>query len=124
MGKERVQRVAGEIKKHIGIIVQEYVKDPRIGFATITKVDLSRDCRFAKIYFSVLGTKKQLRDTQVGLSRSRGYIRRQLGQRMKIRFVPEIIFLIDENIEYSIHLSELFAKIQNKDGNNECEKSN
>lgn len=122
MGQERVQRVAEEIKKHIGIIIQEHLKDPRVGFVTVTKVDLSRDCRFAKIYFSVLGEPKQVRDTQTGLSRSRGYIRRQLGQRMKLRFVPEIVFAMDENIKYSIHLSELFTKI--KDESNERAKGN
>lgn len=124
MGQERVQRVAEEIKKEIGNIVHDELKDPRIGFVTITKVDLSRDCRFAKVYFSLLGNKKQLRDTQVGLARSTGFTRKLLGQRLKLRYTPEIIFKLDKSVEYSIHISEVLEKIKHKDKSNERTKGN
>ena len=124
MGQERVQRVAEEIKKEIGRIIHGELNDPRIGFVTITKVDLSRDCRFAKIYFSLLGSKKQLRDTQVGLARSKGFIRKLLAQRVKLRYTPEIVFKLDEGIEYSIHISEVLEKLKEKDESNERNKSN
>lgn len=124
MGQERVQRVAGEIKKEIGEILRDEVKDPRIGFATITRVDLSRDCRFAKVYFSLLGTKKQLRDTQVGLERSRGFIRKLLAQRMKLRYTPEIVFKLDEGVAYSVHISEVMERIKRESQSDERRKSN
>ena len=124
MGQERVQRVAEEIKKEIGRIVHDQLSDPRIGFVTITKVDLSRDCRFAKVYFSLLGSKKQLRDTQVGLARSKGFIRKLLAQRVKLRYTPEIVFKLDEGIEYSIHISEVIEKLKEKDESNERNKGN
>ena len=124
MGQERVQRVAEEIKKEIGRIVHDQLNDPRIGFVTITKVDLSRDCRFAKVYFSLLGSKKQLRDTQVGLARSKGFIRKLLAQRVKLRYTPEIVFKLDEGIEYSIHISEVIEKLKEKDESNERNKGN
>ena len=124
MGQERVQRVAEEIKKEIGTIIHGELNDPRIGFVTITKVDLSRDCRFAKVYFSLLGSKKQLRDTQVGLARSKGFIRKLLAQRVKLRYTPEIVFKLDEGIEYSIHISQVLEKLKEKDESNECKKGN
>ena len=124
MGQERVQRVAEEIKKEIGRIIHDELNDPRIGFVTITKVDLSRDCRFAKVYFSLLGSKKQLRDTQVGLARSKGFIRKLLAQRVKLRYTPEIVFKLDEGIEYSIHISEVLEKLKEKDKSNERNKGN
>lgn len=124
MGQQRLQRVAGEIKKEIGEILRDEVKDPRIGFATITRVDLSRDCRFAKVYFSLLGTKKQLRDTQVGLERSRGFIRKLLAQRMKLRYTPEIVFKLDEGVAYSVHISEVMEKIKRENQSDERRKSN
>ena len=124
MGQERVQRVAEEIKKEIGRIIHGELNDPRIGFVTITKVDLSRDCRFAKVYFSLLGSKKQLRDTQVGLARSKGFIRKLLAQRVKLRYTPEIVFKLDEGIEYSIHISEVLEKLKEKDESNERNKGN
>ena len=122
MGQVRLRRVAGEIQKEIGSIVQDELKDPRIGFVTITKVRISPDLRIAKIYFSHLGTKKQLQKTQEGLKRSSGYVRRLLGQRIKLRYTPEIIFVLDENIAYSIHISSLLERIRNKD--NERAKNN
>lgn len=124
MGQERVQRVAEEIKKEIGTIIHDELNDPRIGFVTITKVDLSRDCRFAKVYFSLLGSKKQLRDTQVGLARSKGFIRKLLAQRVKLRYTPEIVFKLDEGIEYSIHISQVMERLKEKDESNERNKGN
>ncbi len=124
MSQARVQRVAEEIKRDVGRIVHGELNDPRIGFVTITKVDLSRDLRFAKIYFSLLGTEKQLRDTRIGLSKATGFIRKLLGQRIKLRYLPEIIFKLDEGVEYSIHISEVLEKIKDKNNSNERNSDN
>lgn len=124
MSTARIERVAAEIKKKIGQILQEELNDPRVGFVTITKVDLSRDLHLAKVYFSHLGPKKELRDTQVGLERSAGFIRKLLGQRLKIRYTPEIVFKLDRNIEYSVHIAEVLEKIKDKDKDNGQTKGN
>lgn len=124
MGEARVQRVAEEIKKEVGTIIHDELNDPRIGFLTVTKVDLSRDCRVAKIYFSLLGSQKQLRDTQVGLARSKGFIRKLLGQRVKLRYTPEIVFKLDEGIKYSIRISQVLEGLKEKDKSNERNKGN
>ncbi len=121
MSEARAQRVAEEIKKEIGKIIHDEVNDPRIGFVTITKVDLSRDLRFAKVYFSLLGTKKQLRDTEVGLARSTGFIRKLLGQNLRLRYTPQLVFKLDKGAEYSIHISEVLNKIKDKGEFNERE---
>lgn len=122
MAQARLKRIAEKIKREIGEIIHDELKDPRIGFVTITKVDLSRDLRFAKIYFSLFGTEKQLRDTQIGLARSRGYIRKLLGQRMKLRYTPEIVFRLDESVEYSMHISEILEKIKKESKTDERTK--
>lgn len=119
MSQARIQRVAEEIRKVIGGIIHNELRDPRIGFVTITKVDLSADLRLAKISFSILGTEKQIRDTQVGLTRSCGFIRKLLGQKMRLRYIPELTFKLDKSIEYSIHISEILRKIAKKDKSNE-----
>lgn len=121
---QRVQRVAEEIKQEIGKIIHDELKDPRIGFVTITKVDLSPDLRYASVYFSVLGTKKESRDTQVGLARSAGFVRKLLGRRMKLRYTPQVTFRLDESAEYSIRISKVLEKIKNKDKSNERESGN
>jgi len=78
----------------------------------------------ARVYFSVLGTEKQKRDTQVGLSRSAGFIRKLVGQRVKLRYTPQILFKADESAEYSIRISEVLEQIKEKDKINERKKGN
>lgn len=115
MGQERINRVAEEIKKEVGRIIHDELKDPRIGFVTLTEVKLSRDLHLAKVYFSLLGTEKQLRDTQIALARSAGFIRKLLGKRMRLHYTPEVVFKLDQGIEYSIHISEVIDQLKKKE---------
>ncbi|MFC1699131.1 30S ribosome-binding factor RbfA [Candidatus Omnitrophota bacterium] len=119
MSSARLERVAEQIKKEISVILQEELNDPRIGFVTLTKVELTPDLRQAKVYFSHLGSEKELKDTQVGLKRSAGFIRRLIGQRIRIRYTPEIIFKLDQNIEHGIQISEILDKIKEQDKQDE-----
>ncbi|NQS99960.1 MAG: 30S ribosome-binding factor RbfA [Candidatus Omnitrophica bacterium] len=122
MGIARMERIGEQMKQEIGRILLEELQDPRIGFVTITKVEVTRDLRQAKVYFSYLGPKNKLRNTQVGLERSAGFIRKLLAQRVKIRYTPELMFKLDQGSEYSIHISEVLEKIKEKD--NEQSKDN
>lgn len=114
MSQARMQRVAEQIKKVIGRIIHDDLGDPRIGFITVTKVEVSRDLRVAKIFYSHLGDEKQLRDTRVGLKRSRGFIRKLLGEKVKLRYTPELVFKLDEGVEHSIHISEILRDLKQK----------
>ena len=98
------------------------IKDPRIGFVTITKVTVSEDFRFAKVYFSVAGTLEERERSRKGLDSAKGYIRKELGRRIRLRYTPEIMFQFDPSIEYAIHMEELIQSIHLKkgaDGNEE-----
>lgn len=119
-----MQRINEQLKKEVGLIIQDELNDPRVGFVTITKVDTTADLHQARVYYSVLGTDKQKRDTRVGLSRSAGFIRKLIGQRVKLRYTPQILFKPDESAEYSIRISEVLDKIKEKDKTNERKKSN
>ena len=121
---QRIQRVAEEIKKQISAIIRDELNDPRIGFVTITKVEVARDLQQAKVYFSFFGSQKEQRDTQIGLDRSRGFIRKLLGQRIRIRYIPEIIFKLDQGTEHSIHIDQILDKIKKKRKADERKKSN
>lgn len=121
---QRIERVAGEIKEEIGKIIHDELKDPRIGFVTITKVDLSRDLRHAVVYYSLLGEQKEVAATRAGLNNCRGFVRKLLGQRMKLRYIPEIVFKLDKGIEYSIHISKVLEKIKDKDESDKRQKGN
>ncbi len=118
----RAEKVAEEIKRETSRILQQEVRDPRLGFTTITKVELTPDLRFARIFFSVYGDQKQWSDTQDALSHASGFIRHKLGEYLNLRFVPEILFQADHSSEYSIIIEQQLQEIK-KDAPSEKRKN-
>lgn len=110
----RVEKVANAIKKEISGIIHDELSDPRLGFITIMRVELTKDLRLAKVYFSVMGSDSQKENAKEGIESASGFIRRLIGQRIKLRFTPEIIFKLDNSIEYSIDIAEKIEKIKNE----------
>lgn len=108
----RAERVAQALKKEVGSIIHDELKDPRIGFVTVTRVELTQDLQYAKIFFSVLGTEKEQLDSKQALESAVGFIKRQIGRRIKLRLVPEIRFIQDKSGEYSIHIQQELDKIK------------
>ncbi|MBL7151568.1 MAG: 30S ribosome-binding factor RbfA [Candidatus Omnitrophica bacterium] len=111
----RSDKVAQVIKREVSIIIHEELKDPRLGFVTITRVDLTPDLRFAKIFFSVLGREEEHKKTKKALASALGFIRRLIAQRINLRFAPEIMFQEDRSAEYSVRIQELLDEIKQKD---------
>jgi len=112
MEGKRSDKVADLIQKEISQMLVKSIKDPRIGFVTITKVSVSEDCRFAKVYFSVAGTPAERERSMKGLESAKGFVRKELGRRIRLRYTPEILFQFDPSIEYAIHMGELIQSIQ------------
>lgn len=117
---KRSSRVADVIQKEISQMLLESIKDPRIGFVTITRVEVSDDCRIAKIYFSVAGTVTDRESSIKGLESAKGFVRKELAKRIHMKYIPEIMFKFDPSIEYSIHISEVIqqTKRERKDDEN------
>lgn len=115
MPSERIQRVAEAIKQEVARILQEEIKDPRVGFVTVTKVDLTADLQLATVYFSTLNEGASFRDTELGLKSAAGYVRRLLGERLQLRLTPEIRFRGDPSIAESIRMSKLLDNLKEKD---------
>lgn len=113
----RPERVASEMREHISRIISEEIKDPRIGFITVTKVEVTPDLRSAKILFSSLGGNEEKEGALEGLNSASGYIRKLLGERMRFKFIPELLFRLDESAEYVIHLNKIFDKIHKEKEN-------
>ncbi|EGL19574.1 MULTISPECIES: 30S ribosome-binding factor RbfA [Paenibacillus] len=107
MARVRVGRVGEQVKKEISQILQSEIKDPRIGFLTVTGVDVTNDLSQAKVYLSVLGTDEQKEGTLKALSSASGYIRSELGKRIRLRKVPELIFKFDTSIDYGSRIESL-----------------
>jgi ribosome-binding factor A len=124
MEGKRSERVADLIQKEISQMLVKSIKDPRIGFVTITKVSVSEDCRFAKVYFSVVGTLAERERSMKGLDSAKGFVRKELGRRIRLRYTPEILFQFDPSIEYAIHMGELIQTIQQEKEPNGDEEGN
>jgi ribosome-binding factor A len=112
MPSYRSDQVAGQVRQEIMAIIQRDLKDPRIGFVSITQVRMSPDLRSARIRISVLGEPEQQQQTLEGLRSARGLIRHELGRRLSnLKFSPEIRFELDPSIEYSVHIATRLREI-------------
>ncbi|HUC90927.1 MAG TPA: 30S ribosome-binding factor RbfA [Paenibacillus sp.] len=111
MAKVRVGRVGEQIKKEISLIIQQELKDPRIGFITVTGVEVTSDLSQAKVYLSVLGSEEQKENTLAALARSKGFLRSELGKRIQLRHIPELIFKFDSSIEYGSRIEALLDQV-------------
>ncbi|MDD5236918.1 MAG: 30S ribosome-binding factor RbfA [Candidatus Omnitrophica bacterium] len=108
----RAERVSQMLKEEVSNIMHNDLKDPRIGFITVTRVELTDDLRYAKIYFSILGTDIEQENTKKAVNNSLGFIRRLVAERMNLRFVPEIVFKQDRSAQYSFEIEEALNKIK------------
>ena len=112
MANYRINRISEEIRKEVSDIIRNDVKDPRIAeFSSVVKTEVTGDLRHAKIYVSVMAGEKERKDTLEGLKKASGFIRRELGKRLAIRHVPELQFIMDNSIEYSVEISKKISEL-------------
>ncbi len=112
----RIARLAGQLQQEIAMIVQQELKDPGVGFVTITRVELSKDIRNAKVLFSCLGGVEERERSQAVLGRSAGYIRGLIKKRFRLKVIPNLTFRYDPSIEGSIELSDVFNRLKQETG--------
>src|SRR5262249_22566426 len=108
----RSQRLAEELKNEISAIIAQEVRDPRVGFATVTEVKVSPDLRYAKVFVSVFGSLEEKQQTLGALQRATGFIRRQIGARIRLRYTQEITFDYDERIEQGDRMMQMIEEIK------------
>ena len=101
------------MKHEIADILMRKIKDPRVGFVTVTDVELADDLRNAKVFVSVYGTDKA--ESLKGLQSASSFIRSELGRRMRMKFVPELLFRYDDSVERGAHIMELLHSIEEND---------
>ena len=108
----RADQVAGQVRQEIMEIIQRDLKDPRIGFVSITGIKMSPDFRSARVRVSVLGTEEARKLSLKGLISAKGLIRHELGKRLQnLKGAPDIHFELDPSIEYSVHISKLLREV-------------
>ncbi|MYL33187.1 30S ribosome-binding factor RbfA [Pontibacillus yanchengensis] len=111
MSDLRANRVGEQMKKELGDIIGRKMKDPRIGFVTVTEVKVTGDLQQAKVYISVLGDEKQKHDSLLGLAKAKGFIRSEIGKRIRLRKTPEIMFEFDEAIEHGNRIEAIIQDL-------------
>ena len=108
----RIEKLQELIKQEVGKMLLYDIKDPRIGFVTVTDVEMTGDLREAKIHVSLMGNDEQIKNSMEGLQSALGFVRREIGKRIRLRFTPEISFAPDKSLDYSEHIQKLLLKIE------------
>ncbi len=109
---QRSNQVAEELRKIVSMILIEDISDPRMGFVTITRIELTDDLRYAQIFYSVLGSDTEKRATQEALEENMGFIKRLAIERINMKYATEIKFELDSSIEHSLRVDEILKKIK------------
>jgi len=120
MSQLRVEKLQELIKQEISKMLLTDLKDPRIGFVTVTHVTVTGDLRDAKVYVSIMGDDEKVKNSWEGLQSSLGFIRREIGHRIRLRFTPTIEFALDTSLDYSEHIQKLLLQVER---DNQTQKS-
>lgn len=117
MSQTRQERVAQEIQAAVAdIFTRGKLRDPRIGYITITGVKVSPDLRVARVYYSMIGDAAQKAATQEGLDKAKGFVRREVTSVVKLRVSPEVYFVFDESLETGDRVERLLKEVKEKEG--------
>jgi len=114
MQGKRLERVNQLIKEEISMLLQRELKDPRLGFVTVTEVDVTTDLKHAKVYVSVLGSEEQWASSFEALQSARGFVWNWLRRHLDLRATPEIAFRPDRSMEHAAHIQALLADLRSK----------
>lgn len=115
MASNRAVRVGEQMKKELSDILIREIKDPRVRFVTITGVDVTGDLQQATAYITILGEDEEQKATLAGLEKAKGFIRSEIGKRIRLRKTPELIFAIDESFHYGNHIESLLREVKKDD---------
>lgn len=118
MAKYRSGRINEEIKKEVSEIIRNEVRDPRLtAMVSVTRVDVTKDLRYAKVFVSIFGNEEEKKSSLNALKNSSGFIRREVGHRVNLRFTPEITIELDNTIEHGMHINALIESIKEHKSN-------
>lgn len=120
MGTPRSQKIADMIQREISALILKGLKDPRIGFVTITGVDITDDLRHAKIFVTVIGAEESKIASLEGLKHSVPFLRRHLGRELRMKFAPELHFEYDQSLEYGNRIENILKEIHRDNDENDA----
>lgn len=120
MAKYRSGRINEEMKRELSNIIQNELKDPRMSaMVSITRVEVTKDLRYAKVFVSIFGKEEEKSSTLSALKSSAGFMRKEVGHRINLRHTPELVIEVDNSIEHGMHIDLLLQKIKETGSSNE-----
>ncbi len=111
----RRDRVGSLIQRELSEILQRTIKDPRIAFCTVTHAEVSPDLKYVDVKVSVIGDAEKKDNALAGLKSATGFIRREIGRRLTLRYLPELRFVLDESVEHLMKIDELLKSVKSED---------
>lgn len=111
----RIDRLGDQIREEIADIIARKLKDPRVGFVTVTAVYVSEDLRHAKVFVSIYGDETTQAETMKGLNSAAGFVKGEIGRRIKIKFTPDIVFKQDTSLEKAAHVLDILGHIKKEE---------
>ena len=120
MASNRIGRINEEVQRELSELIRS-LKDPRVQtMLSITRVDTTSDLRYAKVYVSVLEEARE-KEAMKGLKSAGGWLRRELGQRLQLRYTPELVFTLDDSLKYGAHMFDLLEKLERQEAAREAD---
>ncbi|HNR04006.1 MAG TPA: 30S ribosome-binding factor RbfA [Bacillota bacterium] len=117
MANHRIDRISEEVKRVVSDIIRNDLNDPRIStMCSVVSAEVTADLRYAKVFVSILGSDEEKKATMKGLTNAAGFIRRELGRKIELRYLPEVIFELDRSIEHGAYINKLLNEVKKKDG--------
>lgn len=110
----RIEKVSEAIKQEVSKIIHDELRDPRLGFITVMQVEVTKDLQIARIFYSVMGSPGQKLKAGEALESASGFIRRLIGERLNLRLTPEVIFKLDNSVDYSIEIADKIERVKNE----------
>ena len=107
----RTQRVGGQIQREIAQIIQQELRDPRVGLVTVSAVEMSKDMTHAKVFITLMNPEQDVTETIKVLKKASGFLRRELGKRIMLRVIPELHFVYDSSLDQGMRVSALLSSV-------------
>ena len=114
-GGKRIDRVGHLIQMELGQLILHRVKDPRLGFVTVTHVSVTPDMKSARVFYSVMGDDKKKKDSQIALEKAAGFLQREIGTAIQLRYTPKLTFALDDSLDRGMEIDKVLRQIQKED---------
>jgi len=121
MSGRRADRIGDQVLRELADLLMRKVKDPRVKGATLTGISMSNDLKHAKVYYSVIGSEREILEAQAGLDSAKGYIKKEIGLRLDLKYMPDLIFRHDPSLATGEYMERLFQQIRKDDSSDSGE---